>query len=58
MKKILVPLKRVPDYATKLKIAADSKSIVTDGIKWIVNPFDEIAVEEALRIKEKHAGKE
>jgi len=53
MRKILVPIKRVPDYATKLKVAADGKSIVTEGVKWIVNPFDEIAVEEALRIKEK-----
>ena len=51
--KILVPIKRVPDYATKIKVDADAMHIVTDGIKWIVNPFDEIAVEEALRIKEK-----
>ena len=36
----------------KVKIAADGRSIQQDGIKWIVNPFDEIAVEEALRIKE------
>ena len=57
MTKILVPIKRVPDYATKIKIASDSKSIQTDGIKWIINPFDEIAVEEALRIKEAFAGK-
>ncbi len=53
--KILVPIKRVPDYEAKIKIAADGTDIVTDGIKWIVNPFDEIAVEEALKIKE--AGK-
>jgi len=58
MHKILVPIKRVPDYATKIKIAADSKSIQTDGVKWIINPFDEIAVEEALRIKESFAGKQ
>jgi electron transfer flavoprotein beta subunit len=58
MRKILVPIKRVPDYATKLKVAPDGKSIATEGIKWIVNPFDEIAVEEALRVKEKLAGKE
>ena len=50
MAKILVPVKRVPDYEIKLKIAQDS--VVTDGIKWILNPFDEIAVEEAIRIKE------
>jgi len=50
MAKILVPVKRVPDYEIKLKIAQDN--VVTDGIKWILNPFDEIAVEEAIRIKE------
>lgn len=53
MKKILVPIKRVPDYQTKIKVLPDGSGIQTDGIKWIVNPFDEIAVEEALRIKEK-----
>ena len=53
MRKILVPLKRVPDFQAKVKVAGDQKSIATDGIKWIVNPFDEIAVEEAIRIKEK-----
>ena len=52
MPKILVPIKRVPDYEIKVKISPDSSGIVTDGVKWIVNPFDEIAVEEALRIKE------
>lgn len=56
--KILVPIKRVPDYETKVKIQADGVSVVTDGIKWIVNPFDEIAVEEALRIKEGREGVE
>jgi electron transfer flavoprotein beta subunit len=56
MKKILVPIKRVPDYAIKVKVAPDGKSILKEGIKWIINPFDEIAVEEALRIKEKNAG--
>lgn len=53
--KILVSVKRVPDYEAKIRVASDGKGIVTDGIKWIVNPFDEIAVEEAVRIKE--AGK-
>lgn len=53
MAKILVPIKRVPDYAVKAKINANGDSIVTDGIKWILNPFDEIAVEEAIRLKEK-----
>ncbi len=53
--KIFVPIKKVPDYQAKIKVKADGSGIETDGIKWIVNPFDEIAVEEALRIKE--AGK-
>lgn len=53
--KILVPIKRVPDYQAKIKIKSDGSGIETDGVKWIVNPFDEIAVEEALKIKE--AGK-
>lgn len=52
---ILVPIKRVPDYQAKIRVKADGSGIETDGIKWIINPFDEIAVEEALRIKE--AGK-
>ncbi len=51
--KILVPVKRVPDYEAKIKINSDGSGIVTDGIKWIANPFDEIAVEEALKIREK-----
>ncbi len=53
--KILVPVKRVPDYQAKIKIKGDGTGIETDGIKWIVNPFDEIAVEESIRLKE--AGK-
>jgi electron transfer flavoprotein beta subunit len=51
--KILVPLKRVPDYQVKVKVKADKSGIETDGIKWVINPFDEIAVEEAIRLKEK-----
>ncbi len=50
--KILVPVKRVPDYEAKIKVKADGSAIETDGIKWICNPFDEIAIEEALKIKE------
>lgn len=50
--RILVPIKRVPDYQAKVKVKGDGTGIETDGIKWIVNPFDEIAVEEALRLKE------
>lgn len=56
MKKILVTLQRVPDFAIKVKINSAGNAIQTDGIKWIVNPFDEIAVEEAIRIKDKFPG--
>jgi electron transfer flavoprotein beta subunit len=56
--KILVTVKRVPDPETQLKINAEGTGFVTDNVKWVVNPFDEIAVEEALRIKEKNAGSE
>ena len=56
--KILVTVKRVPDPESVIKIAPDGSGIVTDALKWVVNPFDEIAIEEALRIKEKVAGTE
>ena len=56
--KILVTVKRVPDPETQLKINADGTGFVTDNVKWVVNPFDEIAIEEGLRLKEKHAGSE
>jgi electron transfer flavoprotein beta subunit len=49
-------LKQVPDTETQIKIAPDSKSIVTGDIKWVMNPYDEYGVEEALRIKEKLGG--
>ncbi|MBM4440957.1 MAG: electron transfer flavoprotein subunit beta/FixA family protein [Candidatus Rokubacteria bacterium] len=51
--KILVAIKQVPDTATQVKVAGDARSIETAGITWIVSPYDEFAVEEALRIKEK-----
>lgn len=50
--KIFVPVKRVPDYHAKVKIRPDGSGLISEDTKWIVNPFDEIAVEEALRIKE------
>jgi electron transfer flavoprotein beta subunit len=53
--KILVPIKRVPDWQIKLKLLPDGSNIQTEGIKWIINTFDEIAVEEAIRLKEKGA---
>jgi electron transfer flavoprotein beta subunit len=54
--KILVSVKRVPDPETKIKIGTDGTGISTDGVKFVMNPFDEIAVEEALRVKEKQGG--
>ncbi len=54
--KFLVTVKRVTDYEAKIKVKADKSGIVTDGVNMIVNPFDEIGVEEALRLKEKHGG--
>jgi electron transfer flavoprotein beta subunit len=54
--KIIVCLKQVPDTETQIKIGSDSQSIVSDDIKWVMNPYDEFGVEEALRLKEKHGG--
>lgn len=51
--KVLVPVKRVPDWQIKLKLLPDGSGIQTEGVKWILNTFDEIAVEEAIRLKEK-----
>jgi electron transfer flavoprotein beta subunit len=51
--KIVVAIKQVPDTATQVKVAGDGKSIETAGVTWIVSPYDEFAMEEALRIKEK-----
>jgi electron transfer flavoprotein beta subunit len=56
--KILVTVKRVPDPESNLKINAEGTGFAKDNLKWVVNPFDEIAVEEGLRIKEKAAGSE
>ena len=50
--KILVPLKRVPDPDTKIRLKPDGSSIDWDGVKFAINPFDAIALEEALRIEE------
>ena len=56
--KILVPVKRVPDPATTIRVLPDGSGIATDNVKWVINPFDEIGIEEALRIKEKQGGGE
>lgn len=51
--KILVPVKRVVDYNVKVRVKSDGSGVETAGVKMSMNPFDEIAVEEALRLKEK-----
>ena len=51
--KIAVCVKRVPDSEARVKIAADGKSLDEAGVKFVMNPYDEFAVEEALRRKEK-----
>jgi electron transfer flavoprotein beta subunit len=53
---IYVCVKQVPDTETKIKLSADASGIDPTGIKWIMSPYDEFAVEEALRLKEKNAG--
>jgi electron transfer flavoprotein beta subunit len=51
--KIIVPVKRVVDYNVKVRVKSDGSGIETAGVKMSMNPFDEIAVEEAVRLKEK-----
>src|SRR3954453_769107 len=51
--KLLVPVKRVVDYNVKVRVKADGTGVETQGVKMSMNPFDEIAVEEAVRLKEK-----
>jgi electron transfer flavoprotein beta subunit len=51
--KILVSVKRVVDYNVKVRVKSDGSGIETSGVKMSMNPFDEIAVEEAVRLKEK-----
>ncbi len=53
MDKILVGLKRVVDYNVRVQVKKDGSGVETDGVKMSINPFDEIALEEALRIKER-----
>ncbi|HQT64273.1 MAG: electron transfer flavoprotein subunit beta [Acidocella sp. 20-57-95] len=51
--KLLVPVKRVVDYNVKVRVKSDQSAVETAGVKMSMNPFDEIAVEEAVRLKEK-----
>jgi len=56
--KILVPVKRLIDYNVKIHVKADESGVETANVKMSMNPFDEIAVEEAVRLKEKGIAKE
>jgi electron transfer flavoprotein beta subunit len=51
--KVLVPVKRVVDYNVKIRVKADGSGVELSNVKMSMNPFDEIAVEEAIRLKEK-----
>ena len=53
MQKIMVCIKRVVDYNVRVQVKADGSGVVTDGVKLSANPFDDIALEEALRLREK-----
>ncbi len=54
--KLLVTVKRVEDWEIKIKVKPDGSGIETEQMKYVVNPFDEIAVEEALRLRDAHSG--
>jgi electron transfer flavoprotein beta subunit len=56
--KILVPVKRVVDYNVKVRVKSDGSGVDTANVKMSMNPFDEIAVEEAVRLKEKGVASE
>jgi electron transfer flavoprotein beta subunit len=53
MQRIMVCVKRVIDYNVRVRVKPDGSGVVTEGVKMSINPFDEIALEEALRIKER-----
>lgn len=58
MARVLVGVKRVIDYAVKIRVKPDKSGVVIDGVKHGLNPFDEIAIEEAVRMKEKKIASE
>ncbi|MGA2563286.1 MAG: electron transfer flavoprotein subunit beta/FixA family protein [Steroidobacteraceae bacterium] len=58
MKRILVGIKRVVDFSVRVRAKPDGSGVVTDGVKMSANPFDEIALEEALRMRERGAAEE
>jgi len=53
---IVACVKQVPDTETLIKVKPDGSGIDETGIKWVMNPYDEFGVEEALRLKEKLGG--
>ena len=54
--KIIVCIKQVPDTETRIRIAPDAKGIVESDVSWVISPYDELAIEEALRIREAKGG--
>ena len=56
--KVLVPVKRVVDFNVKVRVKADGSGVELANVKMSMNPFDEIAVEEAIRLREKGAATE
>ena len=57
-RRILVAIKRVVDYNVRIRVKPDGSGVMLDGVKLSINPFDQIAIEEALRIKERGAADE
>ena len=53
---IVVCMKQVPDSETRVKIGTDGKSVDLSAVNFVINPFDEFAIEEAIRLKEKFGG--
>ncbi len=54
--KIVVCVKQVPDTETRIRIAPEGRALLESDVNWVVSPYDEYAIEEALRQKEKHGG--
>ena len=50
--RVFVCIKQVPDTETRIKLSSDSQNIETNGVKWVINPYDEFAIEEAIKFKE------
>ena len=55
--KILVCISNVPDTTTKIKLSGDQKSVDLNGVQWVINPWDELALTRAMELKEKSGGK-